>query len=155
MTWNALTPGDLLATLQQWEAQDWPVAEAGRAAAAERLGWSPTDDESVFDTHNPPNRPKATITATRGKVNDVDFYVTDVDLTDSPERDAFMNDTYTSCLRGLSEAWGKPKQTRGKNPSAIWDLPNGSRVELVNRHRAVKVTFSSPQIADTYRRVER
>ena len=82
--------------------------------------------------------------------------LTDVVLEGSVERDAFMNDAFVGFVKAGSGVWCKPKRMRSKqDATARWDVGDGCRIEVINRHSAVGVYVESPSYAQVLRRSER
>ena len=82
--------------------------------------------------------------------------LTDVELEDSVERAAFMNDCYVGYVEVLADLWSKPKRIRNKKfVAAQWDVSNGCRVKIMNDYSSVGVYVNSPSYAQVLRNSER
>ena len=86
----------------------------------------------------------------------ISWNVTDVVREDSVERDGFMNDAYVGCVKAFGDLWGKPRRLRRKEfVASHWDVSNGCRVKVMNRHSAVSVYINSPRYGQVLRNSER
>lgn len=155
MNWNSLTPQQFVQLAQYWINQPWPLGAQELDEAMGRLGWR-REGEGVWRSDLPVNRPTvfASITEVDEGLNSLIFDITDVEQTPSSERNRFMNDAFVGYIREGSQGWGKPKSLRGEQPLVRWELANGCRLELRNRHRSVGCYLKSPSYAQVIRTAE-
>ena len=157
MTWNAITPERMIELVQYLINQDWPLDSDGVAAAMAGQGWE-KDADGLYEADLPLNMPNLMETGSESEygLNTVSWNLTDVVREGSVERDAFMNDAFVGFVKTASALWGKPKRMRYKEfVAAQWDIADGCRVRVSNRHSAVSVYINSPSYAQVLRRSER
>ena len=142
--------------VEYWVDQDWPLDSDGVAAAMAGLGWE-KDADGLYEADLPLNMPNLMETGSESEygLNTVSWNLTDVVREDSVERDTFMNDAFAGFVKAASSVWGKPKRMRSKrSATARWDVGDGCRIEVINRHSAVGVYVESPSYAQVLRRSE-
>lgn len=141
---------DVVRLAKYFVALDWPLTRAEGYAACEALGWPGTGDGGFVMPYGLTHLDEASVSAGRrgDDVAEVQFWMTDVVLNASEERDQFMNDFFSGCVTGLRGLWGKGKVKRTKeDQEASWDTPNGCHVLLRNSWKAVTFTLYSPSFA--------
>ena len=157
MTWNAITSERMIELVQYWINQDWPLTPDKVPAVMAGLGWEKGEDGRWQASTVPLFRQN--LSAVGGYeehgLDTVSWNLTDVVREDSVERDTFMNDAFAGFVKAASSVWGKPKRMRSKrSATARWDVGDGCRIEVINRHSAVGVYVESPSYAQVLRRSE-
>ena len=147
MTWNSITPQRFVELVNYWVSQDWPLTEDKLAAAMEKLGWDENDASSIAKDI-PVNQPRlsATISDPTAGLNTISWSLTDVDTTESVDRNAFMNDTFVGYVEAGTAAWGRPRISRkAEREVATWNTANGCEFQIANRYAGIALYIHSPQ----------
>ncbi|MDO5092171.1 MAG: DUF6301 family protein [Propionibacteriaceae bacterium] len=158
MTWNALTPERVVELVQYWISQDWPLTSDKVPAAMAGVGWVMGEDGRWQADSVPLARQNLSAVAGYEEkgLDHISWNVTDVVREGSVERDGFMNDAYAGYVKAFGKLWGKPRRLRRKEfVASHWDVSNGCRVKVMNRHSAVSVYINSPRYAQVLRNLER
>ena len=130
---------------------DWPLSREQGYAACEALGWPGIGDGRFVMPYGLRHLDKVSVSAGRrgNNVAEVQFWLTDVVLEASEDRDQFMNDFFVGCVAGLRGLWGKGKVKQTKeDQEARWGTPNGCHVMLNNSWVAVTFTLYSPSFTE-------
>ncbi|MDO5094172.1 MAG: DUF6301 family protein [Propionibacteriaceae bacterium] len=145
--------------MQYWINQDWPLTPEKVPAAMAGIGWGMGENGDWEPLTDPLYR--QVLFAVGGRyeelgLDDLSWNLTDVVLEESLGRDAFMNDAYAGFVKALTGVLGKPKRIRSKTSvKSRWDVENGCRIEVINRHTAVGVYVMSPIYVQVLRNSER
>ena len=159
MSWSMLTTERVVELVQYWINQDWPLMQDKVPAAMAGVGWGMGEDGRWQASADPLYRQVLFAGVSRNDefgLDDLSWNLTDVVLEESLEREVFLNDAYVGFVKALTGVLGKPKRIRSKTSvKGRWDVENGCRVEVINRHTAVGVYVMSPSYAQVLRNSER
>ncbi|MDO5065925.1 MAG: DUF6301 family protein [Propionibacteriaceae bacterium] len=151
---KSIPVGEVVRLAEYFVNQDWPLTREQGYAACEALGWPATGDGGFVMPYGVQHVDEASVIVGEEEqgVTEVDFWLTDVVRDASNERDAFMNDVFSSYSDAFRSLWGKGKMKRGKlSHAAQWDTSNGCHVILRNSWKAVTFRIYSPSFAEVLR----
>jgi hypothetical protein len=138
----------------------WPVTEAEMMDLTRDRGWVVTSSEAGkgadWDTGLVGSRSWASAIVMDGVMAELSLASAETFPKDAEGSLEFLRDVFAEQARLLEDIAGSPAIRRpGANPAVIWDLPNGSSLELGLGGGTCFWVLNSPKSAEVDRRLGR
>ncbi|MDO5068416.1 MAG: DUF6301 family protein [Propionibacteriaceae bacterium] len=117
---KSIPTDELIHIIDYWINQDWPLTEDQAKQACRNLGWT-ENEEGNFDTPYDFKINIASLGIDAGieQLSLVSFWVSDVLLEESQERDLLLNDLFVQHVDALKKNGANQKSVDPKRPTKL------------------------------------